>query len=74
MKLQLPIYSKIAQTGPMETTLEAKKQRIMRRLEATIESANEILVEINQELRNVIVDGARIEQTAVVYDTWISKD
>lgn len=58
----------------METTLEAKKQRIMRRLEATIESANEILVEINQELRNVIVDGARIEQTAVVYDTWISKD
>lgn len=58
----------------METTLGAKKQRIMRRLESTIESVNGILGDINQELRGIIAESARVEQVAAIYDTWISKD
>lgn len=58
----------------METALEERKQKILRRLETTIESVNCILYEINQELENMIENNTPIEKTALIYETWISKE
>lgn len=57
----------------MDNTLEQKKQKILRRLENTIESSNCILYEINQELENIIENNSVLEQTAEIYDIWSSK-
>ncbi|ELA41292.1 uncharacterized protein VICG_01665 [Vittaforma corneae ATCC 50505] len=57
----------------MENTLEEKKQKILKRLENTIESSNCILYEINQELQNIVENNRVLEQTADIYNTWSSK-
>lgn len=61
-------------TPLMETTLEAKKQRILKRLEATIDTTSSILCEINQELEDIIAANGIIERTAAIYDIWVSKE
>ncbi|KAI4292353.1 hypothetical protein PAPHI01_1627 [Pancytospora philotis] len=57
-----------------DTTLEAKKLRIMGRLESTIESVNTLLYEINQELENTIADARALEKTADTYQIWLAKN
>ena len=57
----------------METALRARKQRILKRLEQTIEAASSILCEINQELEALVESNEALERTAIIYDTWISK-
>lgn len=56
------------------SALEGKKQRVLRRLESTIESANELLYEINRELETIVGEGSPLERAAEVYETWVSKE
>ncbi len=58
----------------MEITLENKKEKILKRLENTIESVNSILYEINNALENIIDDNLILETTAEIHDTWVSKE
>lgn len=58
----------------METALKARKQRVLKRLEQTIETTNSILYEINRELETIIENNEALEKTAIIYDTWISKE
>lgn len=58
----------------METALKARKQRILKRLEQAIGTTNSILHEINQELEAIVAHNEALERTAVIYDTWISKE
>lgn len=58
----------------METALEIKKQRIIKRLESTIETANTLLMEINEGIEGIIANNSVLERTAIIYDTWISKE
>lgn len=58
----------------MENTLETKKARILKRLEATIKSANTILYEINQELDSIIEDNKILVDTANIYSLWTAKE
>lgn len=58
----------------MENTLEQKKQKILRRLENTIEASNCILYEINQELEGILEGNRALEQTAEIYGIWCNKE
>lgn len=58
----------------METTLEKKKQKILKRLENTIESCNCILYEINQEIEGLVSNNMVLEQTTEIYQLWASKE
>jgi hypothetical protein len=58
----------------MEAALQQKKQKILTRLENTIESVNTILYEINQELETILEQSHILESTADIYDIWVSKD
>jgi len=58
----------------MESTLEAKKLKILKRLQATIESANSIIYEINQDLEGIINENQLLERMSDVYNLWVSKE
>ena len=58
----------------MEKALEAKKQKILKRLGNTIESANTILYEINQDLESILEQSFVLESTADIYDVWVGKE
>lgn len=58
----------------MENTLEAKKERILKRLEATIKSVNSILYEINQDLEDIITSNRVLVDTADIYSLWVTKE
>lgn len=58
----------------MENLLEKKKEKILKRLENTIESSNCILYEINHELENIIENNKTLERTAEMYEIWCNKE
>lgn len=58
----------------MENTLEAKKLKILKRLQATVESANSIIYEINQDLEGIIKENQLLERMSDVYNLWASKE
>lgn len=57
----------------MENTLTQKKQKILKRLENTIEASNSILYEINQELDSILENNRVLEQTSEIYEIWCHK-
>lgn len=58
----------------MENALLKKKHRILARLENTIETANTILYEINQEIESILDYSNVLESTADIYEVWVSKE
>lgn len=58
----------------MENTLETKKARVLKRLAATVKSANSILCGINQELEDIIASNKILVDTANIYSLWSAKE
>lgn len=51
-----------------------KEKKILRRLQATVDSTNSIIYEINQDLGRIIQENSEIVRVAEIYDLWLSKE
>lgn len=58
----------------MDLRLENRKEKILKRLENTIDSVNSIFYEINKALETILEETLPLETTADIYETWISKN